>query len=161
MLRKIGVSLLLAPLMSAALALPALAQTTTPRQMSPKTVDPMRSAATTTPKRTVDVACIGAAVDMREGAIISALDTYHGATKTALEARRAALKAAWAIAESKERRAAIKAAWSTFRGTWSRTSKALREAKRAAWKTYRDARKACGPNAASDDPTNESVDANL
>ncbi|MBI4385664.1 hypothetical protein HY573_02440, partial [Candidatus Parcubacteria bacterium] len=118
-LKKIGASVLLTPLVAATLALPALAQTTTPRQITPKTTPLRQTQANTMPKRTIDIACIAAAVDMRDAAIGAALGTYHTTVKTALEARRAALKAAWAIAESKERRTAIKAVWSTFRGTWS------------------------------------------
>ncbi len=121
----------------------------------------MRRAQTTTPKKTLDVACIQAAVDKREAAIIAALDTYHSAAKTAFETRRSALQAAWAITDRAERRAALKAAWAAFRKSTREASSTFRKARRTAWEQYRTDRKACGTSATSDDTSREGNDLSL
>lgn len=146
MIKRLITSTIATSLLLSASTLPALAQTGTNR---------------TTTARTLDITCIQAAVDKREAAIIAAVDTYHSTVKTALETRRAALKAAWAIADRTQRRAAIKAAWDAFRGTWRTASNALHKTRRDAWKQYRTDRRACGPTATSDDLTSESADSNL
>lgn len=153
MIKRLITSTIATSLLLSASTLPALAQT----NMTPGTNRTARTEAA----RTLDIACIQAAVDKREAAIIAAVDTYHSTVKTALETRRAALKAAWAIPDRTQRRAAIKAAWDAFRGTWRTASNALHKTRRDAWKQYRTDRRACGPTATSDDLTAESADTNL
>lgn len=78
--------------------------------------------------KTVDAACMAAAVTTREDALIAATQT-----------RKPALIAAWAMTEKKERNAALKSAWTAFR-----------KAKLDAWKAFKTAAKACGQNASEE-----------
>ncbi len=103
--KTFGISLV-ASLLSLAIALPVIGQTTN----------------TTTPTATsthsmageVNLVCMQNAVLKRETAIASALDAYYNAEKAALTARTSALNSAWGIADRKARRAALKSAWKTF-----------------------------------------------
>lgn len=92
---------------------------------------------------TLDTACMQAAVDKRETAIIAGVDAYSSAVKSALSVRKDALKAAWAITEKAQREAALKAAWFAFRDAGKKTSGAMKDAKNAAWKTFKTDAKAC------------------
>lgn len=74
--------------------------------------------------KTVDAACMSAAVTAREDALIAAV-----------QARKTALIAAWAMTDKAERKKAIHNAWMAFK-----------DAKHAAWKTFKLAAKACGQN---------------
>ena len=130
-----------------AMALPVIAQTPPP--------PPGRTA------QTVDVACIQAAIDKRDNAIITAVDTFHDAAKSALQTRRDALKAAWGNTDRDVRRAAIKAAWESYRNSLRSARKALRESRRSAWSQFAADRKACGRGAQADDRTGGGADAQL
>lgn len=112
----------------------------------------MRSSAAAT----VDGACVSAAVDKRDTALISALGTFHTSVSAALTVRKDALKAAWVLTDVSAREAAVKAAWKAF-GTSAREAKhAFRTAKKTAWKTFKTEARACG--AAGADASGESAD---
>ena len=96
---------------------------------------------------------MGAAVDKREAAVLTALDTNYTMVKTALTTRRAALAAAWAMTDKTARREALKAAWAAFRGTWKNGNHQLNADRKAAWKQFKLERKTCG-QAAHEDGTN-------
>ncbi|MEK9132201.1 MAG: hypothetical protein AAB606_00625 [Patescibacteria group bacterium] len=98
--------------------------------------------------------CMAAAVDKREVAILTVVDTQYNAVKTALTARQAALKLAWVISDRSQRKEAVKAAWKAFHGTWRVSNKQLQKDKRAAWKVFNVDRKLCG-NVANDEPKGE------
>jgi hypothetical protein len=102
--------------------------------------------------------CILAAVENREAALVSAFDIYGPVLKEIIGTRKAALKAAWSIADQTQRKAAIKAAWSSFNTSKNAAIAALKKAKTAAWTAYTTARKACGTNAYYDDTTSSYVD---
>lgn len=141
-----------ASLLFAATVLPAFADTTGGN-----------SAIATTPAnhRTVDLACMQTAVEKRDNAIISAVDAYASAVKTALQTRRDALKAAWGIADKKQRRLALRAAWDAFRGTWKNVAKDLRSAKRDAWMQFNKDQRSCSGNAGDEPAGGQGVDAQL
>ena len=129
-----------------ALALPALAETGQATPPPPPPAPSMKSDA-------IDLACVASAVDKRDTAIIGAFDSFHDAIKSALQTRRDALKAAWALTDQKARRAAIKAAWSAYRASAQTARKALNQAQRVAWSKFNTERKSCGTGAAADDRT--------
>lgn len=97
------------------------------------------------PKKTVlDVACMQAAIDKRETALITALDKFIAASKAKIEARRVALKAAWALTDKAARRAAIKKAELDYKAaTVSGTRRALETDKKTAWNQFKTDSKKC------------------
>ncbi|MBI5794635.1 hypothetical protein HZA87_06195 [Candidatus Uhrbacteria bacterium] len=62
----------------------------------------------------VDLACMSAAIEARENAVISARTTFHAAIMAALNTRKDALKAAFTISNDHDRQVAINAAWDAF-----------------------------------------------
>ncbi len=129
----------------ASAALPALAADPTP---TPK------------PPKTINVACIQAAIEKRDTAVVSAYDTLHTSIVSALNARKQALKDAWAKTDRLERRTALKSAWSTYHQSRMGAQKTWRTARRDVWKTFRTDAKACGPTTTVDG-MNEGADASL
>jgi hypothetical protein len=107
------------------------------------------------------LACVAAAAEKRDNAMIVAVDVYVTSVKTALVARRDALKAAWAITEQKARQTAIKNAWNKYKDALKTARETFRKAKNVAWDLYKTERKACGTNATMDDMTDSSVDLTL
>lgn len=128
-------------------AIPALAQT--PPPSAGRSAD------------TVDVACIQAAIDKRDNAIIAAVDTFHDAAKSALQTRRDALKAAWALTDRDARRKAIRSAWENYRKSVRQARQDLNKVRRAAWAQYKTDRRACGKGVSSDEGIGAGVDAQL
>ena len=131
-------------LMSLALPVLAVEGTTTPRIQ----------------KNKVDGACMATAVDKRDSAVITGVDTYHTSVATALSTRKDALKAAWLLIDPVARKTALKAAWSSFKGTWKNAAKALKTTRKGAWKQFDTDRKACH-GLPSDEPGSEGVDAQI
>ena len=97
--------------------------------------------------KTLNVACIQAAVGKRDDAVIIAFDAYHAAIRAALVTRRDTWKANWAITDKKQRQAAIATGWKAYRTAVSAARKALRTARAAAWKQYRADWRTCGASA--------------
>ncbi len=108
-----------------------------------------------------DPACIQAAVEKRDTAIISALDTYSAAIKTALMTRKNALVTAWGITDKVARRAALKAAWKNYRDSVRTIRKTFRDAKHASWRQFTADRKACKVTPIAEDSTGQGVDETL
>ncbi len=129
--------------------LPAAAQTTT--------------TPTTTTKKTLNVACIQDAVDKRDTAIASAVTTFSTTVTNGLNTRKDALKAAWALTDTKARRAALNAAWTAWRTTARQARHTLNTARTSAWTQFRTDRRNCGSSAATGDTTSvtTSGDTNL
>ena len=100
-----------------------------------------------------------AAVEKRDTAIIAGVDTYTASVKAALQTRKDAIKAAWALTDKNARNNAIKAAWTAFQGTWKKTSQGMKATKKTAWQTFRADAKACGQTGA--DSSGEGMDAGL
>lgn len=143
MIKKIiGVSLLV----SAALSGVAVAETTS----TPKTAGP----------KGIDIVCVQSAVGKRDTAITASLDVFYNAMKTAFQTRQSALNSAWSITDRNQRRSALKTAWKNFTNAQKTASKTYKNAKGSAWDQFYKDRKACGPGAASEDPTTHAVDNN-
>lgn len=139
-----------------------LAQTESPAPMPPPPLaSPSPSPSPLIKAKNLDSACMQAAVDKRETAIIAGVDAYSATVRLALSARKDALKVAWGIADAKERRMVLKKVWKDFKVTSEKARKDFKLAKRAAWDQFNRDRKACGSSGASDDPTNVSADNNL
>lgn len=115
------------------------------------------STTSTPPDRTVDLACIRAAVTVRETAIITAYSTLSTAITTALNTRKTALQTAWGITNNNARRTAIVAAHQTFQNTSRTAATTYRTARNDAWSTFRTATRACrnGANVSNDDTIRE------
>lgn len=111
--------------------------------------------------KTVDLACVAAAVAKREAAIGTAFSTFSTAAQAALSARATALSAAWAMTDKTARRSAIKAAWRAYTTAIKASRKDLNTARHNAWAGFRTDTKACGPAATADEPASEGSDANL
>lgn len=111
---------------------------------------------TPSPSPSPALSCVKAAVDKRETAIQSAMDTFHNSVKTALQNRKTALLAAWNITNTQQRKAAILKAWQTFRTEYKNAKKAFNDARKAAWTQFGADRKAC-----KGQPTGEEQGADL
>lgn len=125
-----------------------------------KTTTHVTSSSTPRPS-TVNLACMQAAVDKRDGAVISAFDIFHTSVVTALQARQSALKTAWGNTDRKARRQAISAAWRNYRKATRDARQAFRTAKHNTWKIFGTDRRACGTGALGDDGSNEAADIQL
>lgn len=88
--------------------------------------------------------CIQNAIENRDTAIISALNTFSTSMGSALTVRKNSLKNAWAIANYTERKNAIKTAWITWRTSARTIRQTFRNSKSSAWSTFKSARIACG-----------------
>lgn len=109
-----------------------------------------------------DPACIQAAIEKRDSAIIGAFDKFYASVKGALEARKTALKDAWAKTDKKERLGALEKARIAWRSAFKDARASLTKDKKAAWNQYKVARKDCkGINEAEKDGINEASDAQL
>jgi len=111
--------------------------------------------------RAVDLACMQNAVVKRDDKMIKAWDDKSIAIKTALTARRDALKSAWGITDAKVRAEALKKAWRDYRQTADKAHKAFKETKKSTWREFYKDRKECRGRGASEDKTTESVDSHL
>ena len=107
-----------------------------------------------TPKRTVDMVCMVAAVDVREAALQSAFSTFSTAQSAALAARASALHTAWGNTDAKVRRTALKTAWQTYRTAHRAAVSAHRTAHNSAWSAFRAAERAC--HSVMEEPTSRS-----
>lgn len=106
----------------------------------------------------LDIACMAAAVDKRETAILSGFDVFAAAVKNALGARKDALKTAWGNTDAKARKDAINKAWKTYGTAASKARKDWKSAVHTAWEQFRKDRNACGPGAATADSATEALD---
>ena len=96
------------------------------------------------PKKPIlDVACMQAAIDKRDVAIIASLDKFVTAAKTKIEARRTASKAAWTITDKAARRTAIKKAEQDYKTATLATRKTIETEKKAAWNQFKTDSKKC------------------
>lgn len=91
----------------------------------------------------VNVVCTDAAIDKRENALISGHDAFNTSIKSALEARKVALKASWAKTDRKMRQDTRQAAWSAFRTSAQAAHTTMRNARTVSWTTFRTEMKAC------------------
>lgn len=116
---------------------------------------------TQAPTNQVNVACVQAAIEKRDTAIIAAVDAYATAVKSALSTRKDAEKAAWNLTDRNARRTALKAAQTTYRNSVRVARKAFRDARNSAWKQFRTDRKACGGSTGSEEIGSQGLDESL
>lgn len=98
----------------------------------------------------LDVACVQNAIDVRDNAVITAVDKYHTAISAALVARRDSSKAAVALTDKTARRNALKAVVENFKNSRRSAAATLSTTKKAAWATFVSSRRACGLSASED-----------
>jgi hypothetical protein len=89
------------------------------------------------------LACMKAAVDKREGAVIAAWDTGSASIKTSLTTRQAALNVAWGITIRKDRNVALIKAWRDFGVSARAAKKTFNSSRYSAWKQFNTDGKAC------------------
>lgn len=97
--------------------------------------------------RNVDIVCMKKAVEKRENALLSAYDNYVGKIKTAREARKADLLAAWSIQDPKERHKAIKAAWDKYRESVKIATTEWNQSRKTIWIQFAQDAKNCKASA--------------
>lgn len=93
--------------------------------------------------KTVDVACIQAALDKRESAIILSFDKKSMTVKTALDQRKTDLKSAWALSNLKDRIRARLTAWKNFKKVDYSSRTTYRKEVKSVWAQYKIDKKAC------------------
>lgn len=94
-------------------------------------------------------------VEVRENALLSALNTFNASMTAAYTNRKTALVAAWGQADAKQRRKSVKAAWDTFKKAKKDAGKKWKESQKSAWKTFRTNVKSCNSASVSADVTVE------
>lgn len=119
-------------------ALPVFAQMTSSTPIPSSAFAPSHS-----PIPKLNTACMQTAVGKRDGAIISSLDVYYNAAKSALISRQTALQGAWGISDKKARTEAQRKAWSDYRASIKTARKTFQTARGSAWKTFGTDAKAC------------------
>ena len=131
-----------AVLMAATLAGPAFAEDNHMSSSSSSTATIDTSVASS-----ADLACMSAAVDAREGAVLTARADLNAKIIAALTTRRASLKAAYTISSNADRKVAIKAALTVFAKSISDARAKYKADTKAAWTVFMTASKACNINA--------------
>lgn len=91
-----------------------------------------------------DGACVGAAVGVRDDAIIAAHNLRNTALTTALNTRKIEVQAAWNITDQKARRTAREAAWKKSRTAGEVARRQFRVSADTAYLAFNNAVKACG-----------------
>ncbi len=112
----------------------------------------MKASSTQRVKPVINTVCMQTAIEKRDTAIIAAHDAHSAATKSALTARKDAVKAAWALPTAKEVAQARKAANDTFSSSVKGAHSALRTARNAAWEAFNTDKVACGHPGAKESP---------
>lgn len=104
-----------------------------------------------------DLKCVQSAIDVREGAAITAFSAQSDAVKSALEARRVALVNVYSIENKKDREAARKTAWDTFRTSLRVANKTKAGSQKATWEKFRTDVRACGGSVSAEASLNEKL----
>lgn len=91
-------------------------------------------AVTETPNTT---ACMRAAINTRETALIKSWETYTSTLKTGLSVRKEALQEAWGIADQKERKGVLAEISKTWKKTSADAYKKLRADQKARLDTFK------------------------
>ncbi len=109
----------------------------------------------------IDAPCIQSVIDARDTALITMVDDWSSFTKSALEARREALKDSWGIADYKKRRFAQRKAWSDYRKVLRGANAAKTKERSRTWKTFEEERRQCKGAYSPEMVTGSTYDANL
>lgn len=99
----------------------------------------LQSASSTrqTPNRALDMTCMQTAVDVRETALMSALEAFQSQMISAMEKRKTAFSSVWTGTEISSNRSRYSATWSTWKKEHKVARDTLRRDREAAWKTFR------------------------
>lgn len=108
----------------------------------------------TTTATTTQAACVGAALDKRENSLITGLDAFNSAVKTAITNRLAGLKDAWSQTDKKIKLEKRIAAYKAFKTETQTANNNMRTARVNAWKTFDTDMKACGVRGHGEMPQN-------
>lgn len=110
-------------------------------------------------KPKIDIACVAAAVDMREASLGSAFATFASAQSAALSARLNALHTAWRMTDGKARNAAIQTAWQAYRSAHKSAVTAHQESDKSAQSRFKNVAKDCkgGDGVATSAPADSSL----
>lgn len=115
--------------------------------------DSTTSSTSSTPRlKKLDLPCVRLAVEKRENAIQAAFDTMSSLMKSALQARKSALMAAWNITDAAERKTAVKDAWAKFKKSKKDAQSAYRKSRLAAWAQFKKDRALCGQGPTGENP---------
>jgi hypothetical protein len=99
----------------------------------------------------VDIACISAAVDAREKALVAGEGSFTKAVDAAYSARATALHSAYTQSGNDAIRKAVDAAWKSFTEATRSAQKTWRSAQGDAWKSFNTAARACkAPSSVND-----------
>lgn len=98
----------------------------------------------TTVATNVDISCVGKAVDVRETALITAWSTFNTSVTTILSARKTALISAWSLTDAQARRDAVKTAWATAKKDRKAAALTYKTERKNVWATFKTSAKACG-----------------
>lgn len=98
-------------------------------------------------EQAVDLACMQNAVEKRDSVVMTAFDAFHTAVRSALEARKNALKTAWGMTDPEDRKDAREEAWEDYFDAFRKAKRDLKKARKAAWHQFRHDRQACGARA--------------
>lgn len=124
--------------LSAAVIVPAFAQTTTP---------PVSTGNGGSSTITTKIACVGAAVNAREQALDAGYSTYASAMNAAYQARATALSQAYQATSSKQVWQGTHAAWVAFDSAAKSAGEAWKSTRTGAWSTFDSAAAACKASA--------------
>ena len=107
----------------------------------------MRTATTTMARKALSsspsIACVGAAVAVREASLSSAVATMTASIEANYAARKAALAHAYALSTDREVKVALKTAWSAFKSDQRVTQRTWKSSRDSAWKTFRSSLTSC------------------
>ncbi|ARO87318.1 hypothetical protein EBAPG3_005775 [Nitrosospira lacus] len=109
----------------------------------------------------IDVSCIQNAIDERDTALATMVDTWSSSVKSALETRRDLEKASWNITSYKERRIAQRKAWSDYGKALRNANTKKKKERVSAWKKFDHDRKECDGAYSPEMNTGSTYDANL
>jgi len=102
--------------------------------------------ATTTSSMTIasKIACVGAAVSVRETALDGGITAYTNSITSAYTVRAAALQSAYATTTPVSQiKSMVKSAWSAFKASIKSASSAWKTTQKNAWATFKTSIKAC------------------
>lgn len=106
------------------------------------------------------LACIAAAVNIREAALYEAITAQSDRVNAAYSLRKTALPAVYTGSYTNAQiREKVRAIWSEFRSDMKASKTKWRTASRAAWSTYRDSMKECRASSDVTDEKNSSQEA--
>lgn len=97
----------------------------------------MKMGSTTGGGKTLNASCMQAAMEAREGALITAWSTFASAMTDALNTRLTALTAAWSTSEGSSRNAALAKAWKAWDEAKKKAEMNFKSSRKTSWETFR------------------------